>query len=135
MPISRCLVRRTDVAGGMSQSVLPSLNILSAVPDAGAEEAVTLLAGAPGVRVERIVSRGHASPDGFWYDQAEAEWVMVASGAAQLEIEGEAGERRLGPGDSLFLPARCRHRVTWTDPDRATVWIAVFMPPDAVPAP
>jgi len=27
------------------------------------------------------------------------------------------------------LPAKCRHRVDWTDPDEPTVWLAVFYPP------
>ena len=28
-----------------------------------------------GLRIERIVSEGHVSPEGFWYDQDEPEWV------------------------------------------------------------
>ena len=45
-------------------------------------------------------------------------------GAAGLAIWGE-GERRLSPGDHIFLPAHLRHRVTWTAPDEPTVWLAV----------
>jgi len=105
----------------------PVSNILSPdiAPDPG-ETVDTLLSG-DGIRLERIVSYGHASPAGFWYDQAEAEWVMVVTGRARLTIEGETDDRELGPGDTLFLPAHCRHRVAWTAPDQATVWLALFL--------
>ncbi len=92
----------------------------------------TLLRG-DGIRMERIVSHGHASPDGFWYDQNEAEWVLVMQGRARLTIEGEAEDRELGPGDSLFLPAQCRHRVSWTEPGKPTVWLAIFVDPRLAP--
>ena len=78
------------------------------------------------VRIERIVSTGQTSPEGFWYDQGWNEFVLVVQGAARLEIEGE-GERPLGPGDWVMIPARTRHRVSWTDPDRTTVWLAVHI--------
>jgi cupin 2 domain-containing protein len=89
------------------------------------EELITVLVQERGVRIERIVSRGHASPPGFWYDQDQAETVFVVAGAARLEIEGEP-ERELGPGDWIDLPAHLRHRVSWTAPDRDTIWLAVF---------
>lgn len=109
------------------------VNLLEALPDATAAEAVDILLSAKGVRLERIVSMGQVSPEGFWYDQAEAEWVMVARGRARLRIEGEAEDRALGPGDAVYLPAHCRHRVTWTDPDQATIWIALFLDPSLAP--
>jgi cupin 2 domain-containing protein len=55
--------------------------------------------------------------------------VLLVSGRARLEIEGERVERALGPGDYLFLPAHCRHRVAWTDPGQATVWLALHFSP------
>jgi cupin 2 domain-containing protein len=113
----------TDDAGGAP----PTRNLLSPLPPSTAHEAVTTILARPGARLERIVSNGEASPPGFWYDQSCEEWVMVLAGAARLEIEGEAGERTLAPGDSLLLPAHCRHRVTWTDPDAPTVWLALFL--------
>ena len=99
-------------------------NILEGVPDKTAEEQIEILLSRPGIAIERIVSTGQASPPGFWYDQPQDEWVMVLKGAAALLIEGEA-ERRLAPGDFVFLPARKRHRVTWTAADEPTVWLAV----------
>jgi cupin 2 domain-containing protein len=87
------------------------------------EEFMTLLA-APGLRIERIVSRGQSSAADFWYDQPRPEWVVVLAGAATVAFEGEAAVR-LAPGDYLHIPAHRRHRVDWTDPAQATVWLAV----------
>lgn len=101
--------------------------LLSSLPEASERELTETLIGGRGVRIERIISFGHASPEDFWYDQDEAEWVMVLSGRSRVEIEGEAEARDLGPGDAVFLPAHCRYRVSWTSPDEPTVWLAVFM--------
>jgi cupin 2 domain-containing protein len=116
-------------------SVPPTSNILSPLPPRGADEAVRTLAKGNGFRVERIVSHGQTSPAGFWYDQDDAEWVLVVTGKARVTIEGEAEDRELRPGDSMFLPAHCRHRVAWTDPDQPTVWLAVFVDARLAPTP
>ena len=100
-------------------------NLRADVPEQLPSELVTLLAQGRSVRVERIVSRGHASPSEFWYDQEEHEFVLLAAGAARLLVEGQ-GELELRAGDHLVLPAHVRHRVTWTSPDQDTVWLAVF---------
>ncbi len=92
-----------------------------------------LLRGRGGLRVERIVSRGHRSPEGYWYDQDEDEWVVLISGSARLRLaDQDPGVVDLVPGDWLRLPARCRHRVEATDPDTDTVWLALFHPADPV---
>ena len=101
------------------------MNLLRDLPDARAAEIVERLAGAGAVRIERIVSHGQASPAGFWYDQDESEFVLVLGGAARLEFaDGEA--LALGPGDWIEIAPHRRHRVAWTDPDRPTVWLAMF---------
>jgi cupin 2 domain-containing protein len=100
-------------------------NIFGNLPTRLPQEEARVLAEWPGAVIERIVSTGQASPPGFWYDQDWTEWVIVLDGAAGLTIEGEAGQRRLGPGDYVELPPKVRHRVEWTDPDRPTVWLAV----------
>lgn len=110
-----------------TSTVSPTSNILSSVPAPGTRESIKTQLRADGVRVERIVSLGQASPAGFMYDQDEAEWVLVMRGRARLTIEGEAEDRALGPGDSLFLPAHCRHRVAWTPPGEPTVWLTIFI--------
>ena len=86
---------------------------------------MTALLAASHVRIETIVSHGHASPEKFWYDQDWAEWVVVVKGAAELQFEGESAPRVLQPGDYLHIPPHVRHRVTATDPDQPTVWLAV----------
>ena len=90
------------------------------------DERFDTLLDRPGVRIERIVSTGQASPPGFWYDQAHDEWVVVLQGSAGLLVEGQP-ERTLRPGDVLLLPAHCRHRVTWTAEGEPTVWLAVHI--------
>jgi cupin 2 domain-containing protein len=78
-------------------------NIFDEVKTRAAEEEITALLSRPGLRIERIVSTGQASPPDFWYDQPNDEWVIVLTGSAGLAVEGEA-ERRLEPGDIAFLP-------------------------------
>ena len=89
------------------------------------EEAFATLAEADGSRIERIVSHGHVSPEGFWYDQSHREWVVVLQGAARLRFED--GVVEMGPGDFIDIPARQRHRVEWTTPDKPTIWLAVHV--------
>ena len=102
------------------------MNLLAPLPDTAAGEAVDALLIRPGVRVERIVSRGQASPPGFWYDQDEGEWVLLLAGAAAVRFADEAAPRRLAPGDCIDIAPHRRHRVEWTDPAAPTVWLAVF---------
>jgi cupin 2 domain-containing protein len=45
------------------------------------------------VRIERIVSNGQASPDGFGYDQDEQEWGLLLEGEAAREFAGGARVR------------------------------------------
>jgi cupin 2 domain-containing protein len=41
------------------------------------EEAFTELLQPGSVRIEWIVSNGHASSEGFWYAQDEHKWVLI----------------------------------------------------------
>ncbi|KHJ68474.1 cupin [Pantoea rodasii] len=91
----------------------------------GTAETFESLLSQPGLRIERIVSTGQASPPDFWYCQTQGEWVLVLQGAAGLQLEGESEERRLHPGDCVNIPPHCRHRVNWTDSGGPTVWLAV----------
>lgn len=100
-------------------------NLLAGLPAPGGEEHFAPLFTRPGLKVERIVSTGQASPPGFWYDQAWDEWVLVLQGAARLRFADEAAACSLGPGDFIAIAAHRRHRVEWTDPDQATVWLAI----------
>jgi cupin 2 domain-containing protein len=100
------------------------MNLLSNLPTHLPEEITTVLQEGHGVRIERIVSTGHRSPEGFWYDQFEHEWVIVLQGAAKLQFEDRVVEMK--GGDWINIPARQKHRVEWTCPDEPTVWLAVF---------
>ena len=102
-------------------------NLFENIPENAPEELVTELLSVEGVRIERIVSFGQSSPDGFWYDQEEDEWVLLLEGSATLGFE-EGVSIRLKPGDHLQLPAGKRHRVEKTDENGRTVWLAIFYP-------
>ena len=99
-------------------------NLFADLPAALPEELVGTLASSVHVRIERIVSQGHASPAGFWYDQDENEFVVLLQGAARLRFED--GVVEMMPGSFVDIPAHRRHRVEWTDPVQVTVWLAVF---------
>ncbi len=87
-------------------------------------EFVEVLQCTSNLRIERIVSCGHASPEGFWYDQEQSEFVVLLKGSARLQFEEEMVEMKAG--DSLNIPAHRRHRVEWTTPDEPTIWLAIF---------
>ena len=108
-------------------------NLLADVPRVLSAELVEELMRTPGARLERIVSRGHRTPDGEWFDQEWDEWVVVLAGRGRLRIDGESELVELGPGDSLLLPAHVRHRVEWTDPGADTVWLALHFDANARP--
>ena len=100
-------------------------NLLGGSPgDPAAERFETLLASGA-FRLERIVSRGQATPPGQWLAQERNEGVLLLSGEATLRLAEGGAPRRLRPGDYLSLPAGCRHRVEWTAPDMVTVWLAL----------
>ena len=98
-------------------------NLFADLPAHLPDELITTLLDAADVRIERIVSHGHASPEGFWYDQDPHEWVVVLKGAARLKFEDEAVE--LKAGDFLNIPSHRKHRVEWTTPEEPTIWLAV----------
>jgi cupin 2 domain-containing protein len=101
-------------------------NLFADLPAALPEELVEVLAEDQHVRIERIVSTGHASPEGFWYDQDETEWVVVLKGEAKLLFEGDDQPTTMRPGDHVLIPAHRKHRVEWTTSEEPTVWLAVF---------
>lgn len=100
-------------------------NLYATVPMQDAAEQFRDLIAAPGLRIERIVSTGQATPPGAWLDQDRAEWVILLRGAATLRFAGEDQPRELKPGDYVNIPAHCRHRVDGTTPDEPTIWLAV----------
>ena len=99
-------------------------NLFDDLPQHLPKELVQTLLQAADVRIERIISHGHASPADFWYDQPQHEWVIVLKGAARLQFEDGMIEMKVG--DFINIPANKKHRVDWTTPDEPTVWLGVF---------
>ena len=100
-------------------------NLFSNIPDDLPDELLETLIDADSLRIERIVSHGHSSPEGLSYDQEQHEWVVVLKGAARLRFDDDDKLVEMGPGDYVNIPAHKRHRVEWTTPDEPTVWLAV----------
>ena len=100
-------------------------NLLTSLPNHIDHEQVEELLSQPNVKIERILSKGQTSPETGWYDQDKNEWVVVLQGAGDITFE-DGDKVRLQPGDHLNIPAHRRHKVSWTDPDSVTVWLAVF---------
>ena len=105
---------------------MPTSPLFAPVPGDLPEEWVEVLEARASVRIERIVSRGHSSPPGFWYDQDEHEWVALLRGEAELELLDPPERIRLRAGDFLRIPAHRRHRILWTSRETDCVWLAVF---------
>ena len=110
----------------------PIQSLFADIPDTLAEERFETWLETPGFRLERILSRGHISPEESWYDQTEDEWVALLQGHARLFMEGHPEPIELRPGDSLLIPAHCRHRVAWTDPNQTTIWLALHFKSEPV---
>jgi cupin 2 domain-containing protein len=100
-------------------------NLLDHIPEELPAEWADTLLEQGGLRIERIVSRGHASPSDGWFCQESDEWVLLFRGAAELEYRASGERVRLAAGDWLFIPAGREHRVSWTPADRDTVWLAL----------
>lgn len=102
-------------------------NLFANIPNALPDELFDTLLQSGSCRLERIVSWGHATPSDQWYDQDWDEWVVVLQGQAGLRLAEEDRIRILNPGDPLWLPAHCRHRVEWTSTEPPTVWLALHI--------
>jgi cupin 2 domain-containing protein len=77
------------------------------------------------VKIERIVSHAAVSPEGFWYDQEQDEWVVVLEGEATLRLLEPDEIVELKKGDHLFIPRHRKHRVERTS--SRTIWLAVHV--------
>jgi cupin 2 domain-containing protein len=99
------------------------VNLFASIPLHLSNELIETLLSAQHVCIERIISMGHTSPTGFWYDQAEHEFVVLLSGAARLRFED--AEVEMIAGSCINIPAHRKHRVEWTDPTQPTIWLAI----------
>src|SRR5258705_12733743 len=103
-------------------------NLFGDIPARLDQEQITTLISAPDLRIERIVSRGQSTPPGFWYEQAQPEWVIVLAGSALLTFGGDSAAVPMGAGGPVHIPAHRRRRVEWTGPAACTVWLARALP-------
>ncbi|GAB3021930.1 cupin domain-containing protein [Spirosoma pulveris] len=101
-------------------------NLFASVPSSLPEELFDEILTGSAFKLERIVSKGHTSPEGFWYDQDQHEWVLLVKGAAMLQIDGFDEPVELLPGMHINIPAHQKHRVSWTKEDEETIWLAIF---------
>lgn len=113
------------ISGGGTGSIMKSM--LNDLPTDKTQEHFEDLLMRPGVKLERIVTHGQATPPGEWYDQAWDEWVMVVQGEARLLLGQHEQLLHMKPGDHVLLPAHCRHRVEWTPEDQTTIWLALHL--------
>ncbi len=99
-------------------------NIFESIPDNLDEEIFELLVQSENVKIERIISKGHTSPESGWYDQEQNEWVIVLKGEAIISFEN-GKEVNLKAGSHINIPAHKKHKVSWTDPKIETIWLAI----------
>ena len=100
-------------------------NIFKNIPQTLQEELFEEIVKSESVKIERIISDGHASPKSGWYDSAQNEWVIVLQGEAILSFENEA-DVALKRGDHHNIPAHKRHKVAYTSLSEKTIWLAVY---------
>lgn len=99
-------------------------NLLTGIPEELDAEVFELLLESDNLRIERIISKGHKSPASGWYDQVQNEWVTVLQGEALLTFS-DGSSKRLTKGDYLNIKAHVKHKVSWTDPEIETIWLAI----------
>ena len=102
-------------------------NLFAQIPANLDQELSEVLVDNNTVCIERIISKGHTSPPTGWYDQPKNEWVIVLKGEAIISFEDKT-EVALKPGSHIDIAAHIKHRVSWTDPDNETIWLAVHYP-------
>ena len=101
-------------------------NLFADIPERAKEEIIEIISSGTNFRIERIISYGQTSPENFWYDKEESEWVVVLRGGAVIEFQNDAQVEMLS-GDYISIPAHKKHRVKTTSQDEATIWLAFFI--------
>jgi cupin 2 domain-containing protein len=100
-------------------------NIFNNISEIIPEEIIDTIIESDSIKIERIISKGHSSPENFWYDQDKSEWIIILKGNAAIEFE-DKNIFELRKGDYLNIPAHQKHRVNRTDPQKETIWLAVY---------
>ena len=89
------------------------------------EEIIEILVENQDIRIERIISKGQKSPEGFWYNQNQNEFVLLLKGYAIIEFENR-NDVELKSGDFLIISTNEKHRVKYTNTNNETIWLTVF---------
>lgn len=108
-------------------------NLIDTARGNPAEEVIDPIARGSSFEMKRIVSFGHRAPETGWFDQPEAEWVLLVAGSAGLRFEDEETDRYLQAGDAIYIAPHRRHRVSWTESGASTIWLALHFEPVASP--
>ncbi len=106
---------------------MPQKNIFSDIPQNLPDELFSTILKQENIHIERIVSTGHTTPTGEWYDQNHNEWILLLQGQARLRLIDNR-IIQLNKGDYYYIPAHLKHRVEWTSPDYETIWLAIHFP-------
>ncbi|WP_019499021.1 cupin domain-containing protein [Pseudanabaena sp. PCC 6802] len=100
------------------------MNIFDLPPIAPPQELYETLVSSHDILIERIISKGHTTPVGEWYDQEQDEWVLLLQGEAVLAY-ADGSLSIVKKGDFVFIPARTQHRVEFTSTEPPCIWLAV----------
>ena len=100
-------------------------NIFSAIHKQDTAEIIETIILTHEFKIERIISRGHTTAEGEWYNQDKNEWVLVLKGSARLLFEGDDETVNMNAGNYVNIPAHRKHRVEWTDPEVETIWLVI----------
>ncbi|BAK74675.1 cupin domain-containing protein [Arcobacter sp. L] len=99
-------------------------NIFDEIPIDKSEEKFFEIFKNEKIKIEKIVSNGQNSPEDFWYEQEQSEYILLLEGFTILEF-GDF-EVELKKGDCLNIKAMQKHRVKFTSQTEPTIWFAVF---------
>lgn len=100
-------------------------NIFDDIPNKIEEELIETLVRTKNIKIERIISDNHSSPENFWYDQDKNEFVIVLQGEGTILFE-DGNQVTLKKNEYLNIPAHFKHRVEGTSSDEKTIWLAIF---------
>ncbi len=97
-------------------------NIMQDLEPSASEEILKTIYSNKNIKIERIVSNGQISPQGFWYDQEEYEFVLLVEGNAVIEFENY--KVSLKKNDFIMIEPHKKHRITYTS--KPAYWLCVF---------
>ena len=99
-------------------------NLFKEIPERLPNEVFDIIVSNKNVKIERIISDGHITPNNIWYDQDSYEFVILIKGGAEIEFENGIIES-LKTGDYLTIAPHEKHRVIYTDMTGKTIWLAI----------